>query len=75
MALTLRLYVCMFLFFVLVAIGMLKVNNYVYRHDLNRVENVDIQFPEGLRRISQRLEVAEISLNESEPTAEMIYEQ
>ena len=57
--------------------------NSQYKDDLHRVNDLDIQshdgpnvlFPKGLRRISQRLEVAEISRNESETKTEMVYEQ
>ena len=38
-------------------------------------DETDVLFPEGLRRISQRLETAEISLNDSDIKAEFAYEQ
>ena len=49
----------------------------VQSHDVQShdVHSHDVLFPKGLRRISQRLAVAEINLNESETKTELVYEQ
>ena len=44
-------------------------------YDVKSPDESDVLFPEGLRRISQRLVVADISLNDSETKAELAYEQ
>ena len=44
-------------------------------YDVKSPDESDVLFPEGLHRISQRLVVADISLNDSEIKAELTYEQ
>ena len=85
MALAMRLCVCILALLMLITCAIFCFNNSLCRHDFHREKDLDVQshdvqshdvlFPKGLRRISQRLEVAEISLNESDTKSELVYEQ